>query len=392
MTPELGVAGLRDRWDPAEAGLPIPQSGRSTMPVPTRSRFLSVVAAAGLAVVLNASLLAAPAQAAARPHAVAQIAVSATKVKAGRTVQITGRLTERGKAVKRTVVRVQKRVHGSTKWVTLATRRTDSAGRISLRSTKLTRSHDFRLAWAGDTTAAPTTSTAVSVSALQQVGITSVSDLHPTAGDVVTISGAAYPGIVDRRAYLQLATSSGWRSVASTRVPTSGAFTVTVRSMRGGEQQYRFLVVGDEGVLPAQSAPQTFEVYAWYRLVDQNPLASTSFFGGAQPIGGTVYEDSESVALAPRTAAYVDYDLGYQCRLLRTTFGPTDDSADGFSARFTAKVDDARPIDMVLAKGATWSETAEISGGQTLRLTSFAVTGEGTAAWGDAEVLCVGRP
>lgn len=362
------------------------------MPVLTRTRFLSAVAAVGLAVALNVSLLPAPAEASSKSPAVAQISVSATKVKAGRTVQITGRLTEHGKAVKRTLVRVEKRVHGRTKWVTLARKRTDSAGRISVRSAKLSRSHDFRLAWAGDTTAAPTTSTPVSVSALQKVGITSVSDLHPTAGDIVTISGAAFPGIPDRRAYLQLATSGGWKSVASTRVPTSGTFTITVRSMRGGEQQYRFLVVGDEGVLPARSTPQTFEVSAWYRLVDQTPLAPTSFFGGAQSAGGTVYEDSESVALAPRTAAYVDFDLGYRCRLLRTTYGPTDDSSDGFSARFTAKVDDARPIDMVLAKGSTWSETAEISGGQTLRLSSFAVTGEGTAAWGDAEVLCVGRP
>lgn len=361
-------------------------------PALSRTRLLAAAAVAGLVVALNLSMAPASAQAAVGRYAVARIAVSATEVRAGSTVQIAGSLTVHGRAVKRTVVRVQKRVHGRTNWVTLVRKRTDSEGRIVLRSAKLTRSQDFRLAWAGDTTAAPTTSAPVSVSALQQVGITSVSDLHPTAGDVVTISGAAYPGIADRRAYLQLATASGWKNVASTRVPTAGAFTVSVGSMRGGEQRYRFLVVGDDGVLPARSIPQTFEVYAWYRLIDQTPLASTSFFGGAQSLGGTVYEDSEAVALAPRTAAYVDYDLAYRCSLLRVALGPTDDSSDGFNAGFTAKVDDARPIDEVLAKGATWSGTADISGGQTLRLRSFAITAQGTAAWGDAEVLCMGRP
>lgn len=362
------------------------------MPVPRRTRVLTIAAALGLAVAMNLTLLAGPAHADSRHDAKAMLSVSATKVKAGGTVRLTGRLTEHGAPVPHAVVRVQKRVHGRTNWATLTTTHTDAAGRISLRTFRLQRSHDFRLAWSGDSLTGPTTSAPVSVSALQKVGITSVSDLHPTAGDIVTISGAAYPGIADRRAYLQLLTSSGWKDVASTRVPTGGDFTVTVRSMRGGVQQYRFLVLGDDGVLPATSSPRTFEVYAWYRLVDQPALAPTSYFGGPQSIGGTVYEDSESVALTSRTAAFVEYDLGYACRLLRTTFGPSDDSADGFTARFTAKVDDARPIDMVLAKGSTWSETAEISGGQTLRLTSFAASGDGTAAWGDAEVLCLGRP
>lgn len=362
------------------------------MPLPSSSRVLSVATALGVAVALNVSLLAAPASADTRDHTSARISVSSTKVKAGGSVRITGALTAHGEALRSAVVRVQKRLHGTTKWVTLKTARTDAAGRITLQSFDLRRSHDFRLSYAGDPVTAPVASTAVSVAALQKVAITSVSDLHPTAGDIVTIGGAAYPGIPARRAYLQLSTSGGWKGVASTRVPTDGAFTITVRSMRGGEQRYRFLVVGDEGVLDAASQPQTFEVYAWYRLVDRTPLAPTSFFGGSQSIGGTVYEDSVSVPLTSRTSAYVDYDLAYGCRLLRTTFGPTDDSADGFSARFTAKVDDARPIDMVLSKGSTWSETAEISGGQSLRLTSFAVSGDGIAAWGDAEVLCVGMP
>lgn len=365
---------------------------RSPMHAARLPRLLPAAVTAGLVLALNVSSPGAPAQAAAADRSHAQISVSATKVKAGRTVRITGRLTEHGEAVSRAVVAVQKRVHGRTKWVTLAKKRTDTSGRISVRSFELRRSHDFRLTAAGEGAITATTSDPVVVSAVQKVSITSVSDLHPNAGDIVTISGAAYPGIADRRAYLQLGTPTGWRSVASTRVPASGAFTVTVRSMRGGEQQYRFLVLGDEGVLPATSAPQTFEVYAWYRLVDQTPMASTSFFGGAQTIGGVLHEDSESVSLTARSAAFVEYDLGYRCRLLRTTIGPSDDSSDGFSARFTAKVDDARPIDMALAKGSSWFETAEISGGQTLRLSSFAVAGTGTAAWGDAEVLCVGRP
>lgn len=344
------------------------------------------------ATALNLSLVAGPASAAAPDPAKARISVSSSSVKAGEQVRISGVLTAHGTALADAVVVVQKRVHGLTRWSTLGTGRTDASGRVQLRTFGLRRSHDFRLTYRGGAGAAPATSTPVSVSAQQKVAVTAVSDLHPNAGDIVTISGAAFPGITDRRAYLQLATATGWRSVASTRVPTDGAFAITVRSMKGGTQQYRFLVVGDEGVLDATSTPQTFEVSAWYRLADLTPLAATSFANGPQTIGGTVYQDSVSVPLTARTSAYVDYAINYSCRLLRTTFGPTDDTADGFSARFTANVDDARPIDMVLTKGATWSETAEISGGQTMRLSAFAVAGDGTAAWGDAEVLCVGQP
>lgn len=363
------------------------------MPIPKRSRrIVPALTAVVAAAALNLALLAVPAHAESRVQPRAHLSASATQVSAGGTVRLTGTLTARGGAMSKAMVRVEKRVHGVKRWTVLTTKRTDARGRISLRTSALRKSQDYRFRVIGHDGIPPVVSNPVSVAAQQKVAITSVSDLHPTAGDVVSIGGAAYPGIADRRAFLQLATSTGWTSVASIAVPYDGAFTIDVRSMRGGEQRYRLLVVGDEGVVPATSAPRTFEVYAWYRLVDQDPLASTSFFGGPQSISGTVFEDSVSVSLTADTAAYVDYDLDYRCRLLRTTLGPADESADGFTARFTAQVDDARPIDVVQAKGSSWSETAEISGGASLRLSSFAAAGAGVAAWGDAEVLCLGRP
>jgi hypothetical protein len=226
------------------------------------------------------------------------------------------------------------------------------------------------------------------------ITVSGTSPLTPTAGDPIVLEGTTSSQLAGKRVFLQWLVGSTWKTVASSQVSSAAGYNVHGLATLGGDQQYRAMVKAGPGRAAAYTDPVEFTVSAWYRLTDLGAAAAgdTALTPGRRVLAGTPYEQSFGATIEEGSSASVTVPLGSKCSAFRSTLGAGAGSSDAFTGRWRLFADDDLALERTSGDGSAQQLTADITGSTALRLRSFALSGAGDAAWGNAEVLCAGRP
>lgn len=369
-------------------------------PVPSPPRLPCrrfVIACTAALVVATTLMSVAPAEAAVAgspPRADAVVTVSDRRAAVGHRVTVSGAIRRASRPIAGQRVAVQQRTTGTATWHTFSTGTTTSGGRVSVTSERLSRSKEFRVQLL--TGGVRTASTIAAVTVPTSVAVTATSPLTPTAGDAVVLAGTASPQLAGRRIYLQTLVGATWKTVASSQVSGDATFNVHGIATLGGDRDYRAMVKAAPGLPEAVTEPVEFTVFAWYRLADvassAPPLVDRPLSTSRLVIGDVPYEQSVGVALQEGESGSGTWSLDDRCSEFRATLGAAAGSGAEFTGRWRLFADDDLVLERTLTEGATESVSGTITGTSDLQLRSFALSGSGATAWGNAEVLCAGRP
>ncbi|NED97214.1 lamin tail domain-containing protein [Phytoactinopolyspora alkaliphila] len=173
------------------------------------------------------------------------ITSSASKIKRGESITVSGELrTSSGAVVKNEPVVFQRRFVGASSWTTAGSVDTNSSGKVSF-TAKPTRDTQYRLQHR-PTSAYGASEATTTVRVQQPTALTiSRSTSTLTAGKLATISGRLRTGdgsnVKDRSVTLQrrFVGSSSWTTVTSTKSSSTGRVSFTVKPTRHTEYRLR---------------------------------------------------------------------------------------------------------------------------------------------------------
>lgn len=319
------------------------------------SRMLVTLAVAAL---LSTSLVATPASATPRAVTSASVTVSVTSAAPGQTVVIRGTLKKGTRAFSGARVSLQQRPAGSQAWTALRNAVTNSAGQVGA-TVKPTRNYEFRLAFAGSSSALPAVGPARSVAVRQSVTVTKYS-AAVDAGDSVTLAGTTSPALGGRPVTLQIKSGAVWKNIAMSKVSSTKNFAISAKASGRGKQYFRVAVSGVVGVAGAVSVTKAIDVYAWYALETVPPLYRGTLAPQANwRIAGKTY--ARVLGAFDDQFADVAFTYGKACRTFRTGIGMMDRSEYGLG--FYARTDTAE------------ADFGTMKPGQTPRQISMNLTG-----------------
>ena len=139
-------------------------------------------------------------------------------------------------------------------------------------------------------------------------------------------------------------------------------------------------------------------MYSWYYLstLDAVDLDGYDTYTGAVAVGGVTYNKSlRNYGDSPGDTSWVEYNLSYRCKTFEAYIGISDESEPGFNASFTAYLAGAENGFGAKGLGPATLTTLDTSTRLRIRLETAtnSVRGiEGNPAWGNARVLCSGKP
>lgn len=212
---------------------------------------------------------------------------------------------------------------------------------------------------------------------------------------------ATAPGALRKRtAVLDRAVGRGrWVAVASRRVPASGRLSIQGTSAGVGTNKWRLRISTKKRQYT--STVVSTSVYGWYYLSELEQVSSNRIDEGAATIGGTRYTRSvfSSSSFWYDDHQYAEWNLGYKCRQLTTSYGLDDTSSSGSLVAFDVARDGARTELGTKGLGRATPLSLDVRGTLRVRLSLTYVagpTGSGDTspygAYGNARVLCNARP
>lgn len=225
------------------------------------------------------------------------------------------------------------------------------------------------------------------------------------AGDKVAFNVEAKKSLVGKRVTLQRRVGSGgWIKVAKRKVPKSKKFAISGVATGVGRNSWRAVAVtkkpGKPRVVHRSKVGRT-AVHAWFYLADLPMVDSDRFTTGSRTIGGTTY---------PRSAynksdfwwnhkPWGEWNLSYRCRTFKATIGIHDESASGYKVGFVSYLDGAETKHGSKGLGEGADITFDVASILRIRLEDQYIAGPtgsgsgyGWGVWGDARVLCKGKP
>ena len=212
-------------------------------------------------------------------------------------------------------------------------------------------------------------------------------------GDQVTFNGTAPAALNGKRVALQrrVGKKGQWVKVATAAVST-GTMSGTGIATGVGKNSWRFTAVVDK--VRYSSRVVTTPVYGWFFLSDLDSVDSDGGYEGSWSIGGKSY--SKSVGGDGSSATdWIEYNLSYRCITLDAYYGIGDDSQSGTTADFYVTLDGARSFIGSKGLGSATHLTLDTSTRLRVRLEmdpTNADQPDGSWAFGNAKVLCSGKP
>jgi hypothetical protein len=344
-------------------------------------------------------IMAPGANAALKAKTSAYVAVSAAAVAPGAAVGITGLLKKGTGVFPGAIISIQRKLNGTASWTTIKTARTNTAGQVKATVTGNHYNYDYRTVYKGATTAAASVSAAKTVVVRQTASITATSTRSPVAGNYITVSGKTSPALKGKTVGLQLLNGRVWQTVGLSKVSTLAAYTVKGKATMAGARSYRVYVSGATGVTGAATAAKTFNVYGWYHLSDLERVSSNRF--GPQ-LGVSIAGTSYSRAIGNRDsffwarAPYAEYNLSFRCTRFEATAGLSDLSASNLKVRMTTAVDSTEQDHGIFGLGQKTNVAVDTAGAFRLKVQNHYVSGTDSSAgkgiWGNARILCMGKP
>jgi hypothetical protein len=322
----------------------------------------------------------------------ATVAVSAATLAPGGTSRVTGTLRAGTKAVAGATVALQQRVAGSGTWRAWRTGTTDASGRFAATTGKLELSRDFRLHFAGTSRYLRADSTSKRVTVQQWVKVLTKPGSTPIVGSALTFTGTTSAGLVGDLVHLQLAEGTSWTTVATSQVNADGTYSVKGKATVAGTQQYRVQVDGKLGATGVATFPSLFTVSAWYYLqdlpvIEEHDLYDTSSVTVA---GRTFYHPVR--LLAYYGTAHATYNLSYKCSRFESTTGMSDSSSATVSTHQAVALDSSEIAAIDTAPGHSYHFAIDTAGSFRLTVSSAIVGTSAYVGWGDARILCAGKP
>lgn len=225
-----------------------------------------------------------------------------------------------------------------------------------------------------------------------------------TAGAEVKFRGTAPKRLKGERVKLQRKVRSGrswgnWVKVKANRVRKNGRIWIKGVASSPGKHKWRLVIKarGDKHV----SKPIKHKVYGWYHLSGLEKVESVRFDEGAANIGGVHYSRS----VFNRDGFWWDYqpygewNLSYRCIEFRAAIGLGDTSSSDGRVAFRATVDGADTNLGTKQIGPATPVSLDVRHRLRIRLTDVYVAGPESGdeddllgVWGNARVLCAGRP
>jgi hypothetical protein len=223
------------------------------------------------------------------------------------------------------------------------------------------------------------------------------SSAEPSSGDKVSFEGSAPTSLAGSVVTLQrrVGTKGDWISVGKSRVGSDGAFAVGGVSTGVGVNQWRATV--KKGQAKHQSRVVKTTVFGWYYLSALSSVDTSDWDVDHEPttIGGQTFNKSLRVYGEYRgDSSWIDYNVSYRCKTFEASIGVDDQSETGFTGSFTAYLDGAETTFGSKALGPATKVSLDTSARLRLRLeaTTTSNNPEGYLGWGDARVLCSGKP
>jgi hypothetical protein len=226
----------------------------------------------------------------------------------------------------------------------------------------------------------------------------------PIAGDWVTFTANGPRSWRDSAAKVRYRKSkeADWEKLATSRTDGDGDIKLRQRANGVGKQFYQVVIPGR-----GRTSIAAVTVHRWYYLADLEPIATeiegrpggctggcTGFYEGAVDIGGRRYSRSWIMRVDDDgDRSTTTYNASKKCRTFDATVGITDDS-DTSTGGFTINLggDDIDLAEVSTGTGAAVS--TDLRGVFRIVVASFN-TGDGEdidTAWGDARMLCRGKP
>ena len=212
-------------------------------------------------------------------------------------------------------------------------------------------------------------------------------------GTKVSFTGTAPAALEGRRVALQrrVGAKGDWVKVAGATV-TSHSMSATGVATGVGKNSWRF--VAKLNGTTYTSKVLSHQVYGWFFLADLDAVDSDGGYADSWVIGGKTYGKSVG-GNGSSSTDWIEYNLSYRCISLDAYIGIGDDSETGTTADFYVTLDGAR--ESVGSQGLGPASHLVIDTSTRLRVRlemdpTNADAPDGSWAFGNARVLCSGRP
>ena len=234
-------------------------------------------------------------------------------------------------------------------------------------------------------------------------------------GAAVQFTGTAPKKVRGLRLVLQRRDSakSPWLKVGTTKVSSTGAFTVAGKAGRVGTNAWRAVATHVKKSHQKSKRPKktvftssavNTTVYGWFFLTDKDWVDSFDQ-GGSYPdtgnmtVGGISYPRSVSFGSYTTSwdwefPAWAEYNLSYRCLQLTASLGISDGSETGTNATFFVSVDGARAEVGTKGLGPASPIAVDVTNALRIRLEGIPNSRNlyGFGGFGDAQVLCNKAP
>ena len=230
-----------------------------------------------------------------------------------------------------------------------------------------------------------------------------VSSNEPVIGQTVSITGSVSPNAAGEFVYLQkrYSQSGAWITEQRSKVWPIGKYKLTDRPSSLRTRWYRVYKPASRGHAADHSGVMKVTVYQWFYLAQLDMVDEERFDDGTSDIGGRhfAYSVMNDVDFWWDHTPWGEWNLGYKCKTLSAAVGIDDSSATGYEVGFVAYRDGAETDFGVKGLGPASVITLGLRSRLRLRLEDQYVagptgsgSGHGFGVWGNARVLCSGRP
>jgi hypothetical protein len=322
----------------------------------------------------------------------AVVTVAPSTIAPGGTAKVTGTLRAGTSAIGGATVALQQRIAGTSTWRDWRAGRTDSSGRFTATTGSLVLSRDFRLSFAGTIRYGAVNSSGKRLTVQQWVKVLTKPVATPLVGSALVFTGTTSAGLRGDLVHLQLAEGTAWTTVATSQVNADGTYSVKGKATVAGIRQYRVQVDGRLGATGVATFPSLFTVSAWYYLHDLDVIESSGrAYGESTTLAGKTYYHPVFVHPYYGTA-HLTYNLSYKCSRFDATVGNDDSSSATAASHNTVALEGNEVAVADTAPGHSYHFSVDTTGSFRLTVASAIVGTSTYVGWGDARILCAGKP
>lgn len=234
----------------------------------------------------------------------------------------------------------------------------------------------------------------------------------PTAGDWIKFTGSTSKKLKGEKVSVQVKHgSSKWTTAVLAKVSAAGKFSAKARSTGVGKYSYRAAVKKTRKHQASTSKSTNVTVFKYYYLADLDPTnevienrpgnctgGCTGFHSGSGRIAGVTYSHSWITdVVSDGSRSLTEWNASYKCMTLVGTVG-LDDSSPTTTVAYTLSIGgDDIPLGSA-ATGSSVKISQDITGVFRIDLAASDTAGRpygsphSTAVWGNARMLCSGKP